>query len=545
MKRKILLLFSFIFILLIVGCSNNSTTKEPTVPDEPTILPTEPTVPDEPTVLPTEPTVPDEPTVDVPTVEDYGELVIPKLTIYTDFPDKPNPTFTKEEYACEINYNVLYSPIVTYSDGYFYASGEGSAMVEATTKYHSTVFIVEAISYLCDRGESQTKAFLNRIAKVEEKWQEEKVTGGTLYIGDSFFDEYQFFTNFYKLYENQNAYCHGISSSRIEDWYIFSKRLVYPVNPSNIVLHIGTNDLFSGKEDPYNMLAEMKVLFNQFFERIPNVNLYWFAIEPRTYGINGGAFDSYSYEKICLINDLMKDYCNTDERLHYVEVLEHCYLSEGVTNANFFSDGVHPKVDNYIYYCEALIAAGLDLPITKPETTTKSISFEVDSTVSSAATTVRKDNVVLTNNYSIKGTIKITKTGSNPHLEFDLDGSHFNNRFLIWDKNSDGVFTLGYALDKTHHSDVNELRFNINDEFEFEIVTTNNHSYLYINGNLELIFRNVNSKKFTISSANAEALVSDISIVTSTDLEWNEILSRTEINTEEINTSSIKEVIIK
>ena len=84
MKRKILLLFSCIFILLIVGCSNNSTTKEPTVPDEPTILPTEPTVPDEPTVLPTEPTV------DVPTVEDYGELVIPKLTIYTDFPDKPS-----------------------------------------------------------------------------------------------------------------------------------------------------------------------------------------------------------------------------------------------------------------------------------------------------------------------------------------------------------------------------------------------------------------------------------------------------------------------
>lgn len=532
MKRKILLLFSCIIILLIVGCSNNSTTKEPTVPDEPTILPTEPTVPDEPTV-------------DVPTVEDYGELVIPKLTIYTDFPDKPNPTFTKEEYACEINYNVLYSPIVTYSDGYFYASGEGSAMVEATTKYHSTVFIVEAISYLCDRGESQTKAFLNRIAKVEEKWQEEKVTGGTLYIGDSFFDEYQFFTNFYKLYENQNAYCHGISSSRIEDWYIFSKRLVYPVNPSNIVLHIGTNDLFSGKEDPYDMLEEMKTLFNQFFERLPNVNLYWFAIEPRTYGINGGSFDKYSYEKICLINNLMKEYCNTDDRLHYLDVTQYCYLSEGKTNADFFSDKVHPKVENYIYYCEALIEAGVDLPIIKPDATTKSISYAIDSSVSSAAVAIRKDNEILSNNYSIKGTIKITNVGNNPHLEFDLDGSHYANRFLIWDKNNDGIFNLGYAIDKTHYANVSDVEIGMNVDFTFEIVTTNKHSYLYINDKLELVFRNINSNKFTISSANTEATITNISIVTNKDLEWNELIQRYEINTEEINTSSIKEVIIK
>ena len=476
---------------------------------------------------------------------DYGELIIPRLTIYTDFPDKPNPTFTKEEYACEITYTVLYSAIVTYRDGYFYASGEGEVMVEATTEYHSTVFIVEAKNYLSDRGETQSKNFLNRIEKVEQKWQNEKVTGGTLFIGDSFFDEYQFFTNFYNLYKGQNAYCHGISSSRIEDWYIFSKRLVYPVEPTNIVLHLGTNDLFSGKENPYDMLEEMKVLFNQYFERLGNIDIYWFAIEPRTYGINGGAFDTYSSEMIGLINDLMQEYCSTDERLHYVDVSNYCYKNDGKVDSSFFLDGVHPKLDKYVLYCEALQEEGLSLEINKPAETTEQIEFNEVSTVSDSATPIMKNNKVLNNNFAISGKVVINKTGSNPHLEFAFDSTHFNDRFLIWDKDKNDVFKLGYAIDKVHHADVNDVNINVNQEFTFLIIITDKNAYLYINNNLELVFRNVNAQTFTIASANTNATFSDLVIVTKDETtEWDELISRSEITLYEKDSSTQKEILV-
>lgn len=543
MKKTLLLLNILIVLIFTLGCQD-TVDKTLTLNDK---TPTENT-PNVETPTQNIPSV-DEPTEQTPPETeiplDYGELVIPRLTIYNGFPDKPNPTFTKEEYTSEITYTVLYSAVVTYLDGYFYASGEGEAMVEAKTMYHSTIFIVEAKNYLSVRGEAQTKNFLNRIEKVEEKWQSERITGGTLFIGDSFFDEYQFFTNFYDLYKGENAYCHGISSSRIEDWYVFSKRLVYPVEPSNIVLHLGTNDMFSGKENPVDMLEEMKVLFNEYFNRLPNVNIYWFAIEPRTYGINGGAFDTYSADTIKLMNSLMKEYCASNDRLHYVDVSGYCFKEGGIVDANFFKDGVHPKIEKYILYCEALKEAGLDLGINKPASTTEVIEFDENSTVSSSATTILKNDVVLNNNFSISGKVLITKTGNNPHLEFDFDGTHFNNRFLIWDNDNNGIFKLGYAIDKTHKSNVNDVDIKINEEFTFEIIITSKHAYLYINNNLELVFRNVSAKMFTISSANTKAIFTDLVIVSSQDSkDWNTIINRSEISVLENDTSTKKEILV-
>lgn len=478
----------------------------------------------------------------------YGELIIPTLTIYTDFPDKPSPRFTKEEYSSEISYRVLYSPIISYQDGYFCATEEGSALVEATTLYHTTTFVVEAKKYISARGEDQSKSFLNRIAKVETKWLNEKVTGGTLFIGDSFFDPAQFFTNFYDLYKGENAYCHGISSSRIEDWYIFSKRLVYPVNPSNIVLHLGTNDMFSGKENPNDMLEEMKGLFNEYFERLPEVNIYWFAIEPRTYSINNWSspFDTYTYNTINTMNLLMKEYCATDERLHYVDVSSKCYISGTTVDSKFFKDGVHPQLENYIHYCNALKEAGLGLKITEPETTTTALEFALDSSVSGSAKHILKENVTLTKNFSISGKVHITEIGNNPHLEFSFDSTHSKNRFLIWDNDKDGVFNLGYACDGTHKSKVNDVEIKPNIEFTFELIITEKHAYLYINGQLELVFRNINANFITFASANTKSTFKDLVIVTNNEsAKWNNIISRTEISSEENNTITTKNVVVK
>lgn len=544
MKKIIILVF--LFLVTLVGC-NNTPNNNNNLEDIPPIQ-ENPNEEENPEEKPNE----EGKTPENDDVEDnttntnlYGELIIPNLTIYSGFPDIPQPKFTNEEYACEITYNVMYSAIVTYKDGYFYASGEGSALVEATTQYHSTIFVVEAKSYQSVRGEQQTKNFLNRIEKVEEKWLKEKVTGGTLFIGDSFFDEYQFFTNFYNLYKGQNAYCHGISSSRIEDWFVFSKRLVYPVNPSNIVLHLGTNDMFSGKEDPFDMFEELKTLFDEYLTRLPDVNIYWFAIEPRTYGINGGTFDRYSHDNIVVMNRLMKEYCEEQQQIHYVDVSDKCYLTGINVNSAFFSDGVHPKVENYILYCEALIEAGMNVGINKPDSTTESLSYAIDSTVSSSAQNIRKNDIVVSSNCSIKGEIVMLESGKNPHLEFAFDSSHYDNRLLIWDQDQNGVFTLGYALNEQHYKDVNNTKINLNNSFTFEIVITNKHAYLYIDGVLQIVYRNVNAKVFTISSANTKAEITNIEIIISSETnQWNNVFSREEINTQEKNTSTVKEVIV-
>ena len=67
----------------------------------------------------------------------------------------------------------------------------------------------------------------------------------------------------------------------------------------------------------------------------------------------------------------------------------------------------------------------------------------------------------------------------------------------------------------------------------------------YINNNLELVFRNVSAKMFTISSANTKAIFTDLVIVSSQDSkDWNTIINRSEISVLENDTSTKKEMLV-
>ena len=134
---------------------------------------------------------------------DYGELVIPDMMIYTNFPDSPQPTFTNPEYASEITYTILdENSDITFKDGYFSASDMDAVIVEAKTDYHTTTFEVSAMPYQDAKGANQTTWYLNRVKSVEKNWiNDGKPTGGTLFIGDSFFDT-EFWSDFYKTFKD-------------------------------------------------------------------------------------------------------------------------------------------------------------------------------------------------------------------------------------------------------------------------------------------------------------------------------------------------------
>ena len=88
MKKTLLILNTLIVLIFTLGCQD-TVDKTPTENTPNVETPTQniPSVDD-----PTEQTPPE-----TEITLDYGELVIPRLTIYEGFPDKPNPTFTKEE----------------------------------------------------------------------------------------------------------------------------------------------------------------------------------------------------------------------------------------------------------------------------------------------------------------------------------------------------------------------------------------------------------------------------------------------------------------
>lgn len=286
----------------------------------------------------------------------YGELIIPDMTIFTNFPDTPQPTFTNPEYISEIEYTIVDETSITFENGYFIGNGLDSTIVEAKTEYHTTSF--EVTSY--DYKDAKKSFYLNRVAEMEKKWLEDgKPTDGTLFIGDSFFDT-EFWSDFYDIFDG-NTYTHGVSSSTTTDWEIFSSRLVFPVKPKNIVMHLGTNNLYDDKELPETCIENTKRLLETIHKRLPETNIYYFAIEPRTYGIGEGSFTQTSYNKISRVNLDMKIYCNNNDYLTFVDATSYCYTSGITVNSNFFRDGCHPKLSNYSVYINLLKEAGLEL----------------------------------------------------------------------------------------------------------------------------------------------------------------------------------------
>ena len=176
-----------------------------------------------------------------------GELIIEDMVGVAGFAVLPKPKFTNSKYASEISYTILNTTTyVEYKDGWFYSEEVDAVTVEAKTQYHTTTFELEFVEY----SDSNRNFYLNRVREREEYWMNSDYSsGGTVFIGDSFFDT-EFWSNFYTSYTDGNTFANGVSSSTVLDWKLFASRLLYPLKPQNVVIHLGTNDLFDDRNSP-------------------------------------------------------------------------------------------------------------------------------------------------------------------------------------------------------------------------------------------------------------------------------------------------------
>ena len=181
----------------------------------------------------------------------------------------------------------------------------------------------------------------------EEEWKlKESPKNGTLFIGDSFFDKFNFWKSFEDDFEDKNCFTMGISGSQSKDWMMVREKLINPVEAKNIVIHIGTNDINDNSltktvEEYYRDITKLLDIISL---ENPNANLYYFGIENRV---------NNSKNKTCeLVTDMIKtEYSKINEKFTYID-------SPSVFNSNqdkyMSSDGVHPSREGYLYYIDVL-----------------------------------------------------------------------------------------------------------------------------------------------------------------------------------------------
>ena len=183
----------------------------------------------------------------------------------------------------------------------------------------------------------------------------------TLFIGDSYFESFNWWQKFYEDYAGKAAFTSAIGGTRVTQWLNWIDSLIkpYDANLKNIVIHLGYNDINATMISPQHLVELHELLLEKIHSAYPNANIY-------TYGIgvsywfetanNGMNYKQRVLEHDALLEDALKD-------LSYVKFLNvqkeyDKYVEAGNTLESFFKDGTHPTDANYKVFMDLLTEAG-------------------------------------------------------------------------------------------------------------------------------------------------------------------------------------------
>ncbi|MDE7083137.1 MAG: SGNH/GDSL hydrolase family protein [Clostridia bacterium] len=179
----------------------------------------------------------------------------------------------------------------------------------------------------------------------------------TLFIGDSYMDP-GFFTEFENFYSDKDALCWGIGGSDSFTWetllpLVFTE--TSPKNPKNIVMHVGTNDVYNTDNTDTDYMtarvtSSLQRIFTLMHNKFPDTNIYWFTITDRVYD---GAEERY--DTVHGINANMIEWGKGKDWITIVDT------NPEVKFWMMKSDGTHVKAEEYGVFVDALYSAGIDI----------------------------------------------------------------------------------------------------------------------------------------------------------------------------------------
>ena len=229
-----------------------------------------------------------------------------------------------------------------FVDGFKIGTTTVFASLEDGTEASFEVFINDPAEYIFDRDVR---------SRLEDFERNGNYANPTLFIGDSFFDEHNFWNSFYQDFsESKKCITVGISSSKTTDWLMFRDKLIFNLNPKNLIIHLGTNDVNDStiNKTPEEYYLQITTFLDYVVEALPNVPIYYFGIENRTATSGYGSKNPY----VEIVTAKLKDeYAQRYSNFTYID-------SPAIFNANqnkyIRADGIHPSADGYAYYVDVL-----------------------------------------------------------------------------------------------------------------------------------------------------------------------------------------------
>jgi lysophospholipase L1-like esterase len=167
------------------------------------------------------------------------------------------------------------------------------------------------------------------VAAIEKKLTGAK-PGGVLFYGSSSIRLWDLAKSFpEKRYLNA-----GFGGSEIRDCTHFVPRLVSPFQPKTIVFYAGDNDIASGRK-PEQLALDFKAFCTAVHKEQPKCRILWLPVKPSV--ARWAKFDEQKKA-----NALVKESCDSDPRLGFIDAVPALLGADGKPVAEFFvKDGLH------------------------------------------------------------------------------------------------------------------------------------------------------------------------------------------------------------
>ena len=208
----------------------------------------------------------------------------------------------------------------------------------------------------------------------------------TLFVGDSFFSERSYWTNFYDTYAGKDVYCAGIAATTTYDWDVFADSYLAYTSPKNLVVHLGTNNIHTDGDNAEAAIQNLQALFTKIhgLETYQDTQIYYFGIpykKSTMYG-DGKAFSEEYKTTIDTVNATMEAWCAKQGWITYIGD-----LTGGAIADEQFRDNTHLTLEDYSLITNAL--ANTDIVIEE-----SGFNFEADTTYRTRDTLTKTANTL-------------------------------------------------------------------------------------------------------------------------------------------------------
>ncbi|MEM7374614.1 MAG: SGNH/GDSL hydrolase family protein [Bacteroidota bacterium] len=138
-----------------------------------------------------------------------------------------------------------------------------------------------------------------------------------------------------------NVINRGFGGSTFPELIHYADRIIFPYEPSCIVVYEGDNDITSDKILPGHVLANLKRFHKKVQEQQPGTKVWFIAVKP-------SVARKHLYDKLVKTNTMIQEYIESVPELEYLDVATPMLTDEGEIRTDIFiKDNLHMNATGY------------------------------------------------------------------------------------------------------------------------------------------------------------------------------------------------------